>query len=74
MSWCTSGVGLQGLPFIDNSHWWSILHFQRFLFCLPTDMEKTFLLHKMSSVILALLLPVVFNEACFIFVKKCTVD
>jgi len=20
MSWCTSGVGLQGLPFIDNSH------------------------------------------------------
>jgi len=30
MSWCTSGVGLQVLPFIDNSHLWSILRFQWF--------------------------------------------
>ena len=30
MSWCTSGVGLQVLPFIDISHLWSILRFQRF--------------------------------------------
>jgi len=29
MSWCTSGVGLQVLPFIDNSHLGSILHFQQ---------------------------------------------
>ena len=28
MSWCTSGVGLQVLPFIDNSHLGSILRFQ----------------------------------------------
>jgi len=30
MSWCTSGVGLQVLPFIDNSHLGSILFFQWF--------------------------------------------
>jgi len=30
MSWCTSGVGLQDLPFIDNSHLVSIPRFQRF--------------------------------------------
>jgi len=28
MSWCTSGVGLQVLPFIDNSHLGSIHRFQ----------------------------------------------
>ena len=30
MAWCTSGVELQVLPFIDNRHLWSILPFQRF--------------------------------------------
>jgi len=30
MSWCTSGVGLQVLPVIDNRHLGSIHHFQRF--------------------------------------------
>ena len=30
MSWCTSDVGLQVLPFIDNSHLWNILRIQRF--------------------------------------------
>ena len=33
MSWCTSGIGLQVLPFIDNSHLGSILHFQGFSCC-----------------------------------------
>jgi len=33
MSWCTIGVGLQVLPFIDNSHLGSILCFQQ-LSCL----------------------------------------
>ena len=32
MSWCTSGVGLQVLPCIDNSHLGSIHRFQRFSF------------------------------------------
>ena len=31
MSWCTSGVGLQVLPFIDNSHLGSNLCFQFFV-------------------------------------------
>jgi len=30
ISWCTSGVGLQVLPFIDNTHLGSIPRFQRF--------------------------------------------
>jgi len=30
MSWCTSGVWLQDLPFIDNRHLGSIPHFQQF--------------------------------------------
>jgi len=30
MNWCTSGVGLQYLPFIDNRHLESIPRFQRF--------------------------------------------
>jgi len=30
MPWCTSGVGLQVLPFINNSHLGSIPRFQRF--------------------------------------------
>jgi len=29
MSWCTSGVGLQVLPFIDNRHLGSIPRFHR---------------------------------------------
>ena len=30
MSWCTSGVVLQVLPFIDNNHLGSTLRFHRF--------------------------------------------
>ena len=30
MYWCTSGVGLQVLPFIDNMHSRSIIRFHRF--------------------------------------------
>ena len=40
MSWCTSSVGLQLLPFIDNIHFVSIPRFQR-VPCLNHVIEHT---------------------------------
>ena len=44
MSWCTSGVGLQVLPFIDNNRLGSILHFQLFS-CFKLSPLLFYLLH-----------------------------
>jgi len=41
MSWCTCGVGLQDLPFIDNSRLGSILRFQRF-YCLIWFLKNSY--------------------------------